>query len=424
MGGIGWIDFSSDDRRRALDVLALAKEPGTLDELGIGQLRDAYAEALFPGFSTIQTRARYFLALPKILCDWREQPPAQRRRLRLEDYLAREENRLAEQLTKNHKDRNLSLEGIIGHTLAGRGGVKRPPSNAYWAGLRVFGLVRTTKSLGEFLRTWGDDAGPLTAVQSDDDDDDAAVSINHGVRRPPDSRGEWSGDLTLALSPPEARFLAERLAHPVPAGMASAGAPAHDRKDTVVAQLLGKGLATQEQALDPALDSFAAFSVWARGQTALSEACLQTIAAAARFSLAIEGAHILFNQAIAGRGGNGKHDALRAACEQDFPRWREQALGEGVFYPEAQQQWLQAVAVRSMKPKSCEFLERWNQALCAGHSVESLIRLVVDQAKSNKGNRSLLMQRQLSPLPWYGMRALEYRWPVARRMLLDIEKAG
>ena len=152
MGAVGWIDFSSDDRRRVQDVLALAKEAGTLDELGIGQLRDAYAEALFPGFSTIQTRARYFLAIPKILCDWRDQSPAQRRRQRLEDYLAAQETSLAWHLTRNHARKRLSPEGIIGHTLVERGGVKRPPSTAYWAGLRVFGLVRTTKSLGEFLR--------------------------------------------------------------------------------------------------------------------------------------------------------------------------------------------------------------------------------------------------------------------------------
>jgi len=48
------------------NVLALLKEPGTLDELGIGQVRDAFADVLFPGFSTIQTHARYFLAIPRI----------------------------------------------------------------------------------------------------------------------------------------------------------------------------------------------------------------------------------------------------------------------------------------------------------------------------------------------------------------------
>ncbi len=40
---------SLDDRMRVQEVLALLKEPGTLDELEIGQVRDAYADdiALF-----------------------------------------------------------------------------------------------------------------------------------------------------------------------------------------------------------------------------------------------------------------------------------------------------------------------------------------------------------------------------------------
>lgn len=424
MGAVGWIDFSSDDRRRVQDVLALAKEAGTLDELGIGQLRDAYAEALFPGFSTIQTRARYFLAIPKILCDWRDQSPAQRRRQRLEDYLAAQETSLAWHLTRNHARKRLSPEGIIGHTLVERGGVKRPPSTAYWAGLRVFGLVRTTKSLGEFLRRWGDDAAALPAVLSDDGDDDAGPVPGGGVRRPPQSRGAWREDMTLELSPEEAGFLAERLSHPVQTGASFPGAPVHDRKDTVVAQLLRTGLATGQQALDPALGSFATFSIWARQQSGLSEACRHTTAAAAQFSLAVEGAHILFNKAIAQRARNGEHAELLATCEQDFPRWREQALHAGVFHADAPRQWLQAVAVRSVKSASREFLEQWNQALCAGESVAALLRLVEAQAQRNKGKRSLLLRRPHSQLSWYGIRALDYRWPTARRMLLDIERAG
>lgn len=65
MSSLGWVDFSSEDRTRVQEVLALLKQPGTLDELGIGQVRDAFSDLLFPGFSTIQTRARYFLAVPK-----------------------------------------------------------------------------------------------------------------------------------------------------------------------------------------------------------------------------------------------------------------------------------------------------------------------------------------------------------------------
>lgn len=44
-----------------LDVTSQFGERTTRDELGIGTVRDAFADALFPGTSTIQTRAHYFL---------------------------------------------------------------------------------------------------------------------------------------------------------------------------------------------------------------------------------------------------------------------------------------------------------------------------------------------------------------------------
>ena len=58
---IGWLDFSNKDREKVLSVLKLLSVPGTLDELGIGIIRDGFANKLFPGTSTIQTRAIFFI---------------------------------------------------------------------------------------------------------------------------------------------------------------------------------------------------------------------------------------------------------------------------------------------------------------------------------------------------------------------------
>ena len=66
---LGWIDFSKEDRQKALDVINLLSEQGAVDELGIGIVRDAFANYFFPGTSTIQTRAKYFLIVPYILRD-------------------------------------------------------------------------------------------------------------------------------------------------------------------------------------------------------------------------------------------------------------------------------------------------------------------------------------------------------------------
>lgn len=64
---LGWIDFSKEDRQKALDAINLLSEQGAVDELGIGIIRDAFANYFFPGTSTIQNRAKYFLIVPYVL---------------------------------------------------------------------------------------------------------------------------------------------------------------------------------------------------------------------------------------------------------------------------------------------------------------------------------------------------------------------
>jgi hypothetical protein len=54
-------------------VIELFKEPDTRDELGIGQIRDAFSDLLFPATSTFQTKARYFLLIPWILLELERQ---------------------------------------------------------------------------------------------------------------------------------------------------------------------------------------------------------------------------------------------------------------------------------------------------------------------------------------------------------------
>lgn len=63
---IGWIDFSPEERSRTLTVLSSLSEPGSVDELGVGIVRDAMADVLFPGTSTLLTKARYFFFVPYV----------------------------------------------------------------------------------------------------------------------------------------------------------------------------------------------------------------------------------------------------------------------------------------------------------------------------------------------------------------------
>jgi len=60
----GWLDSDSEQLSRMLEMVELFKEEGTLDELGSGSIRDALANALFPGTSYQHTRLRYVLFIP------------------------------------------------------------------------------------------------------------------------------------------------------------------------------------------------------------------------------------------------------------------------------------------------------------------------------------------------------------------------
>ena len=60
----GWIDFNKKDRDIALKLIDDNKTQGSVDELGLGAIRDVFSDIFFPGITTIQTRARYFLLVP------------------------------------------------------------------------------------------------------------------------------------------------------------------------------------------------------------------------------------------------------------------------------------------------------------------------------------------------------------------------
>ena len=64
---LGWIDFSKNERNKVLSVIHQLEEPAAVDELGLGAIRDGFADYFFSGTSTVQTRAKYFLIVPYIL---------------------------------------------------------------------------------------------------------------------------------------------------------------------------------------------------------------------------------------------------------------------------------------------------------------------------------------------------------------------
>ena len=143
--GFGWIDFSEEHRDRVFSVVDLLSAEGSVDELGIGVIRDAIADWLFPGVSTIQTHPKYFIIIPQILLSYLKKFHNKEKLPILKDYVHEQEKRIMHQLSKNYN--YAEGNGIIGVNVSRNNGeLARYPTSVYWNGLRKHGIINTKLS--------------------------------------------------------------------------------------------------------------------------------------------------------------------------------------------------------------------------------------------------------------------------------------
>lgn len=210
---LGWIDFSKEDRQKAMDVINFLSEQGAVDELGIGIVRDAFANYFFPGTSTIQTRAKYFLIVPYILKE------------AVDGRYGKNINKIMKAIDLEEKEcgirflkANQNAEGIIGKRVLPKGWVARKPSDIYWNGIRTYGIFKDhSLSIAEYisfavklksqklsvrLGNRGDDT-----EDADRDDNDAGDITNIHFWDLPVYTTEWKENLSIELLPEEAFYL-------------------------------------------------------------------------------------------------------------------------------------------------------------------------------------------------------------------------
>ena len=207
---LSWMDSSEHERRVMLELVSALNEPGTLDELGIGSVRDTIADLLFPGTSTIQTRARYFLFIPWILQSVEQGPGRQAeiaaRQLQLQ---------VCEALSQAHGPN----EGVIGREAGAT--LRRWPISIYWQGLAQWGIRRFVGSMTSYFShlrqpsRWGILGRPFDEDAEDVRDDTGDHVRGNWATLPPPPAG-FPVSAVFALSPEEGEFLRERvtLNHP------------------------------------------------------------------------------------------------------------------------------------------------------------------------------------------------------------------
>lgn len=129
---LAWVDHDSEAAERSQRIISLFREKETLDEMGIGPIRDAFSDTLFPGTSSIHTRLRYFLIIPWIYQHLEAQGVTSR------DFAQKAEEMERDLIPTLKRCCPPDEPGILGGT-AGRS-LKILPSSIYWNALQIWGI--------------------------------------------------------------------------------------------------------------------------------------------------------------------------------------------------------------------------------------------------------------------------------------------
>lgn len=388
----GWLDASERDRRRALDVLDLFQQKETVDELGFGSIRDVIADALSPGTSTIQTRARYFFFIPWIY-------QRAERTSRDGERIAAIARKLEVSLIAALKESS-DPGGTIG-VLAGAA-LKRLPSAVYWAGLYRLGFCLYGGARDQYHRTLERRTRSVQAASPELTSDAPARADWHPAM--PSAPSDFPRTAEFQLLREESLFFREQLQLRA--------------RDSLLMELVHRGeriegiafpwMLPDVRSLPPALQT------WLEDARSLSELAL--------------GAQLLYNLMLAERRRqsdwiDGYREALKDwAGDVGRDRRRHMSWDRAGF-------WARIRRANPLLPIAAErFADGWISRCLAARTAQDLIdddgarQSVAQRERELKGPRARLFSDAQLQL-WGGASGtapLDYRWRVTVTMVNDI----
>ena len=404
MAGLGWIDFSPEHRDKVASVIDLLKPEGRVDELGIGVIRNALSDILFPGTSTIQTRAKYFLIIPRIFKEFQTKYENKKTKPKLKDYLKNRENQIIRILAEKFKD--TEELGIIGITLAGtpiNRELARKPSSIYWTGLRLFRIIRTSLSLTEYIAKHDKQESfiDLLAITEDEkgDDRDAGYEDAFGVSLPDNNR-DWDRELSIDLEYEEAGFLRDKIID--------------NHSDKLIGQVLkDKKLMDVFVKIRNFRDMCDVFS-----EKAIPQKTKTHLKLAKDFDEIIHGAHIRYNCLLQGKFGT---DAKLNEFSETWDDWWRQITTDGLVHKFDENQLIELST--TLKTFTRTFVQNWVDGIRKSKPIPFFDRLVTNQERANKGGKARLRVGATERVSdWIGIDGLSYRFPVARTIVNDIKQ--
>ena len=389
---LGWVDFSREDREKVLDVMNLLQEQGAVDEIGIGLVRDAFANLFFPGTSTVQTVAKYFLIVPYVLKE------------ATEGRYGNDLNKILRKIDLEEKECGIRLmqncpgeEGIIGRRVLPKNWVARKPSNIYWNGIRTYGICTQDITIPELLKASiilqaqkktsalgnkGDDA-----TDSERDDVDAGRDVATQLFSVPDDYyGDWRTDLSIHLTATEAAFLRKMI------------------ETSVSASLLGYLLRNSIDVTK--YDSFEA--IYEDLGAAVPAELARTMKLACDFNRLVYTARVRYNY-ILSAGQNEAAVAEWAYIEENMQHMMSVDVDDV----------LQTLHITNFRLR--RFLTSFKTALLIGDLDAADKALIDREVEIKTRSRAKLCKRDdYANDTWIGGRYLDYRFSSAKRIITDI----
>lgn len=392
---LSWLDYSEHDREKVRQAISAFSERNARDELGIGVVRDAVADLLFPGTSTIQTRARYFLFIPWMYREFEDRETSSadiRRRARTE------ETDLIDVLAdSDDKDGTIGIEA--------RERLKRLPSNVYWQGLGRLGIRRCPWSQEQYHRMldrWYD-RRKLASRNDDGESVESAFRPNWDEGLPDPPKGFPEG-ASFRLRVEEAAYLRDRIASAAPG--------------TMLAYIVTRGKRCE---FDP--------YPWKHPQLGqFGDSIRRVLEHAKLFALAIHSGALYYNLILSELT---RDEALAGDYASDLHEWASEMTSEAAAF----RRWdradfwdLVGSANARVSAPTRRFIDGWldlaleDPARLSRGQVASARDLVTERERSLKGKQARITNDKARET-WGGAAGadrLNYRWPIAWRISDDI----
>lgn len=391
-----WLDLTAADRDKVRRVLDLFGEQGTVDELGLGSLRDTVSNVLFPGTSVLHTRMRYVLFIPWIyqkLESWGTGYDvghhAREMEVQLIDALAQGDD----------------TAGVIG--IEAGASLARLASNTYWALLTHWGLFMPARPQSWYHRNFDELLSKQAHVARADDPGVVWSREPTWHPRLPSAPSNFPAEADFALTAEEADFLQGRI-------LERCG-------ETTLAWLAQEGstLLADELWDEPAIEH-------------ATDEIVQVVELARRFSLHVQGAPLLYNLLLAEmryeNQASGGDAELIEHYRAELAEWAAWEAEEEPFNPDR----LWALVMRQggrLKDPQRRFIEAWANAL-REHGPEAvadsadLRHLIHVREQQLKGSRARVINNGRL-LDWSGRTGtgrMQFRWPNVRQLLVDLRE--